>query len=149
MEKNHMEIAIQEAKEGLQKKEGGPFGAVITKNNEIIARAHNMVLQTNDPTSHAEITCIRKACAKLGKFDLSDCVIYSTCQPCPMCYGAIHWAKIPKCIYGCVAEDAEKGGFSDRAIYDAIRNIKPSETDFILKKNNQCSDLFKNKYNLY
>ena len=146
---NFMDIAIDEANEGLTKGEGGPFGAVIIRNNQIIDRAHNMVLQTNDPTSHAEITCIRKASAKLGTFDLSDCEIYSTCEPCPMCYGAIHWAKLSKCHYGCLAKDAEKGGFSDKYIYDSIRNIKPSSIEFIFTKNNNCSNLFTNDYKLY
>ena len=85
-----MDIAVQQSVEGVTRGEGGPFGACITKDGQIIARAHNMVLQTNDPTAHAEVTCIRKACAHLGRFDLSDCVIYSSCEPCPMCYGAIH-----------------------------------------------------------
>ena len=144
-----METAVKEANEGLEKEEGGPFGAVIYCNGKIIARAHNMVLQTNDPTAHAEMVCIRKACAKLGKFDLSDCVMYTTCEPCPMCYGGIHWAKIDKCIYGSRAEHAEKGGFSDREIYQAIRNEKPSSVEFKYEKCLKCEGLFDNNYGLY
>lgn len=147
---NYMKIAVDEAIEGLEKKEGGPFGAVIVKDDKIISRGHNMVLQTNDPTAHAEITCIRKACAKLGTFDLSDCTIYSTCEPCPMCYGAIHWAKLNICYYGATAKDAENGGFSDKHIYDAIRNINKSDIEFTQLQNNpECKELFKNQYELY
>jgi len=144
-----MTVAIQEAKEGLAKQEGGPFGAAIYQGDKLIARAHNMVLQTNDPTSHAEVTCIRKACAKLGKFDLSDCVIYSTCQPCPMCYGAIYWAKIPECIYGSEALDAERGGFSDREIYQAIRGENKGSVNFSYIENHECKKLFTETYDLY
>ena len=130
---NYMNIALKEADQGVETGEGGPFGAVIVQYKEteagaeagakatIVARSHNMVLQTNDPTAHAEVTCIRKACAKLGRFDLSDCVIYSTCEPCPMCFGAIHWAKLPRCEYASTAEDASRAGFSDAFIYQAIR----------------------------
>jgi guanine deaminase len=149
MENTRMDVAIQEAKEGLLKKEGGPFGAVIYQGGQVIARGHNMVLQTNDPTAHAEITCIRKACAKLGTFDLSDCVMYSTCQPCPMCYGAIHWAKLNTCIYGSDATDAANGGFSDADIYKAIRNEKDSSVKFNYIANNDCKQLFTETYDLY
>lgn len=149
---NFMDLAIIEAKEGLEKGEGGPFGAVIVKDNKIISRAHNMVLQTNDPTAHAEITCIRKACSRLGRFDLSDCEIFSTCEPCPMCFGAIHWAKLPKCYYGSKSLDAENGGFSDKEIYDSIRNInnnKLKPVEFVYNENLECKNLFNNDYNLY
>lgn len=125
-----MDQAIQEAKQGVARGEGGPFGAVMvdTSTGKVIARAHNMVLQTNDPTAHAEVNCIRMACAKLGRFDLSDCTLYSSCQPCPMCFGAIHWAKIPVCYYSATDQDAAEGGFSDASIYRAIRG-GPREAD--------------------
>ncbi len=122
-----MNIAILEAYEGVGKKEGGPFGAVIVKDNKIVSFGHNMVLQTNDPTMHAEIVAIRKACSKLGRFDLSDCTIYSTCEPCPMCYSAIHWAKIKKLYYGCTKKDAADIGFDDNKIYEAIINNKSEQ----------------------
>lgn len=121
----YMNVALDEAIRGLVTEEGGPFGAVIVKDGEIIARGHNQVLQFNDPTCHAEIQVIRKACAKLGRFDLSDCELYTTCEPCPMCFGAIHWAKITKIYTGCTAKDAESIGFSDKFIYDVIRDITP------------------------
>lgn len=102
--------------------EGGPFGAIITtKSGQIISRGHNRVLQTNDPTAHAEVVAIRDACAKLGRWSLSDCVIYSNCQPCPMCFSAIHWAKLPRCVYSSSADAAAAVGFDDLFLYDTIR----------------------------
>lgn len=115
-----MEIAKKQADEGMRANEGGPFGAIIVQNGQIIATGHNEVLKTNDPTAHAEIVAIRKATAKLGRFDLSDCEIYSSCEPCPMCFSAIHWAKIKKLYYGCTRFDAADIGFDDKFIYDVI-----------------------------
>lgn len=115
-----MKIAIQEAFYAIENNEGGPFGAVIVRDGEIIAKAHNEVIKTNDPTSHAEIVAIRRASNILGKFDLGDCEIYSSCEPCPMCFSAIHWAKIKKLYYGCTREDAAIIGFDDKYIYDVI-----------------------------
>lgn len=113
-------IAIEEALFGIKSNDGGPFGAVIVRNGKIIAKAHNEVIKTNDPTAHAEIVAIRRASNSLGRFDLSDCEIYSSCEPCPMCFAAIHWAKITKLYYGCTKEDAAKIGFDDQYIYDVI-----------------------------
>jgi len=115
-----MEIAIKEANKGLTNNEGGPFGAVIVKNGKIITKGHNKVIKTNDPTSHAEINVIKEASKKLKRFDLSGCEIYSTCEPCPMCLSAIYWAKIKKVYYGCTRKDAEKIGFADNFIYEAL-----------------------------
>lgn len=120
MTNKFMQIAIEEAKKGVQKKDGGPFGAVIVKDGKVISKAHNMVIKTNDPTNHAEMVAIRKACKKLGRFDLSDCEIYSSSESCPMCFSAIHWAKIKKAYYGCTRKDAEKIGFDDKFIYDVL-----------------------------
>jgi guanine deaminase len=151
----YMKIAVQQAREGVQRGEGGPFGAVITKTKtgEIVARSHNMVLQTNDPTAHAEITCIRKACAKLGRFDLSDCTINSSCEPCPMCYGAIHWAKITRCEYASTASDASKAGFDDGYIYRAIRGTLNKEEmlqcHFIHKPIDGANSVFTQEYDRY
>jgi len=114
---NFMEIAVQEALKGIRKKEGGPFGAVIVKDGEIISVGNNQVILTNDPTAHAEIVAIRRASEKLGRFDLSDCEIYTTCEPCPMCYSAIHWAKIPIMYYGASRDDAAEIGFDDKYLY--------------------------------
>ena len=117
-----MQIAFEEGLNNIQSGEGGPFGAVVVRGGEVIARASNKVLLTNDPTMHAEIAAMRLACEKLGRFDLPDCEIYSTCQPCPMCMGAIFWARIPKLHYGALDSDADAIGFSDKFIYDAIRS---------------------------
>ncbi len=113
--------AIKQALIGMRKNQGGPFGAVVVRKGKIIARAHNMVLSTNDPTMHAEIVAIRKAAKKLKRFDLSDCVIYSSCEPCPMCLAAIEWAKIKKVYYGCTRDDAALIGFDDKKIYGDIK----------------------------
>lgn len=122
-----MKIAIKEAFEALKKNHGGPFGAVIVKNGKVIAKAHNKVIKTNDPTAHAEIVAIRKASAKIKNFHLSNCEIYSSCEPCPMCRSAIYWAKIKKIYYGCTSDDAAKINFSDKFIYDVIRGISKKE----------------------
>ena len=115
-----MRLAIEEAEKGIHAGDGGPFGAVIVKDGKVIAKGHNMVLSTNDPTNHAEIVTIRAAAKRLGRFDLSDCEIYSSCEPCPMCFSAIHWAKIKRLYYGCTRKDAAKIGFDDKFIYDVI-----------------------------
>jgi guanine deaminase len=120
-----MNAAVEEAYLGMKSNDGGPFGAVIVYQGEIIARAHNQVIGTNDPTAHAEIQAIRMAAAKMGKFDLSDCEIYSTCEPCPMCLGAIFWARIPRLYYGCSRRDADAAGFSDETIYESIIKQDP------------------------
>lgn len=98
-------------------KGGGPFGAVIVKDGVIVSESANSVTQDNDPTAHAEINAIRAAGKKLGNFDLSGCEIYSSCEPCPMCLGAIYWAKLDKLYYGNTKTDADKIGFSDDFIY--------------------------------
>ncbi len=116
----YMREAIEESKRNLTGGAGGPFGAVIVRDGEIIARAHNRVLETNDPTMHAEIGAIRAACAKLGTFDLSGCELYTSCEPCPMCLSAILWAKITRFYFGCTREDAARIGFDDKAIYDYL-----------------------------
>lgn len=115
-----MEIAIEEAFEAIKNNDGGPFGAVIVKDGVIVSRGHNQVVKTNDPTAHAEMVAIRKASEVFGRFDLSDCEIYSSCEPCPMCFAAIHWAKIKTLYYGATREDAAKADFDDQYIYDVI-----------------------------
>lgn len=119
-----MKIAVEDALYGIDNNEGGPFGAVIVKDGKIIGKGHNKVLKTNDPTAHAEIVAIREVANKLGRFDLSDCELYTSCEPCPMCYAAIHWAKIKKVYYGCTREDAGRIGFDDQYIYDVISGIE-------------------------
>lgn len=116
-----MNEAIEEARRGMLAGEGGPFGAIILREGAVVARAHNEVLATNDPTAHAELLAIRRASALLGRFDLSDCEIYSSCEPCPMCFAAIHWAKIGLLYYACTRFDAARIGFDDEYIYRVIR----------------------------
>ncbi len=115
-----MKLAIEEARKGFNSNHGGPFGAVIVKDGEMIANAHNKVLGTNDPTAHAEILAIRKACALLGSHDLSDCEIYSTSEPCPMCFSAIHWSRLKKLHFGTTRDDVAGIGFDDSLIYDIL-----------------------------
>ena len=107
-----MRLAIDTAKEGIKKGQS-PFGACITRGDEIISCAHNVVWDSMDITAHAEIHAIRDACKKLHTVDLSGCVIYSTCEPCPMCFSACHWAKISKIVYGARIVDAKKLGFNE------------------------------------
>jgi tRNA(Arg) A34 adenosine deaminase TadA len=111
--------AVEIAKEGI-KKGRGPFGAIISKDGKIIAEANNMVVLSNDPTAHAEILAIRNASSILKSHDLSDCVIYTSCEPCPMCLGAIYWAGIKKVVYASDRFDAAASGFNDNMIYDEI-----------------------------
>ena len=99
---------------------GGPFGAVIVKDGEIIAGRSNSVTIDNDPTAHAEVNTIREACRKLGTFDLSGCTIYTSCEPCPMCLGAIYWARIGRIFYGNTRKDADEIDFSDDFIYKEL-----------------------------
>ncbi len=124
-DKNFMRRAIEVAQQGMDKGAGGPFGAIVVKNGEIIAEANNQVTSTNDPTAHAEVAVIRKACQKLGSFQLDDCIIYTSCEPCPMCFGAIYWARPKAVYYGCTKEDAAKIDFDDQFIYDELD--KPKE----------------------
>lgn len=112
--------AVEEAYEGVPCGDGGPFGAVVVKDDQIIVRCHNMVLKNMDPTAHAEVTAVREACKKLERYDLSDCEIYASCEPCPMCFGAIHLSKMKRLVYGAQAEAALAIGFDD-FIADAIR----------------------------
>ncbi len=107
-----MRAAIEIARHGVNTGQT-PFGAAIVQNDQVIARDHNAVWGSMDITAHAEINAIRKACRSLNRIDLSDCAIYSTCEPCPMCFGAIHWAKIPEVYYGTAIEDAENFGFNE------------------------------------
>lgn len=117
-----MDQALFEALEGMEIGDGGPFGAVVVRKGEIIASGHNEVLKNNDPTAHAEITAIRRASEALGTHDLSECILYTSCYPCPMCMGAIFWARIPIVYYASSMDDAAEGGFDDRIFYEMIRN---------------------------
>lgn len=117
-----MKIAKELAEENLTTNAGGPFGACVVKNGEIIGRGANKVISTNDPTAHAEIMAIRDACKNIGSHDLSGCELYTSCYPCPMCLSAIIWANIKKVYYGNTKEDAANIGFRDDFIYEYIKN---------------------------
>lgn len=112
--------AIQLSIENVHSGRGGPFGAVIVRNNEIVAEAVNQVTSSNDPTAHAEILAIRQACAKLGLFELKGCELYTSCEPCPMCLGAIYWARLSSIYYANTHEDAARIGFDDSFIYSEL-----------------------------
>ena len=112
-----MREAIRLAREGMIAGEGGPFGAVVVKDGKIIGRGNNKVLQLNDPTAHAEVVAIRDACKHLGTFQLDGCDIYTSCEPCPMCFGAVYWARPARLFFACNQQDAAAIGFDDAFIY--------------------------------
>src|ERR1700742_3501273 len=116
-----MRMAIALSEENMKKGEGGPFGAVVAKDGVLVARSANKVIQQNDPTAHAEISAIRLACTELGTYDLTGCQIYTSCEPCPMCLGAIYWAGINTIYYANTKADAASVGFDDNLIYDELR----------------------------
>ena len=116
-----MQRAIDLAEKGINSNSGGPFGAVIVKDDKIIAEGYNKVTSTNDPTAHAEIVAIKEACKKLNSFQLDDCIIYTSCEPCPMCLGAIYWARPKKVFYACNRDDAAMIDFDDQFIYDELK----------------------------
>ena len=115
-----MRRAISLAQQGIDSNVGGPFGAVIVKDDVIIGEGCNQVTSTNDPTAHAEVVAIRNACRKLDSFQLDDCVLYTSCEPCPMCLGAIYWARPSKIFYAATHSDAASVGFDDQFIYEEI-----------------------------
>jgi tRNA(Arg) A34 adenosine deaminase TadA len=123
-----MRRAIELARIGMKAGAGGPFGAVVVKDGEIIGEGHNRVLATNDPTAHGEVVAIREACARLGTFSLAGCEIHTTGEPCPMCLGAIHWARIGRIYYGFSISDAAAIGFDDREFYRQF-TLPPEERD--------------------
>lgn len=127
-EEKFMRRAIELAQEGMEKGAGGPFGAVIVKDGEIIGEGYNQVTSTNDPTAHAEVVAIRQACQNLESFQLEDCAIYASCEPCPMCLGAIYWARPEKIFFAATREDAAEIGFDDQFIYGEIGE------DFVKRK---------------
>ncbi|RLD59970.1 MAG: tRNA-specific adenosine deaminase [Bacteroidetes bacterium] len=132
-----MQEAIWLAQENLDKKNGGPFGAVVVKNGKIIGKGVNTVTTNNDPTAHAEVNAIRDACKNIESFQLDDCEIYSSCEPCPMCPGAIYWARPAKLYFAATKDDAASAGFDDSEIYREIALPKENRkipTEQILQK---------------
>lgn len=125
----YMKIAKELANDNLSTNSGGPFGSCIVKNGKIIGKGSNNVLKNNDPTAHAEIMAIRDACNNINSYDLSDCELYTSCYPCPMCLSAIIWSNIKKVYYGNTKEDAANIGFRDDFIYNYINNLSNGNQD--------------------
>ena len=119
-DKEFMRRAIELAQKGVDADEGGPFGAIVVRDGEIIGEGCNRVTSTNDPTAHAEVVAIRAACKKLNNFQLVNCIIYTSCEPCPMCLGAIYWARPARMFFACTREDAAEVGFDDQLIYEEL-----------------------------
>ena len=120
MRKEIMAEALRLATENVLAGTGGPFAAIVTRGGAIVARGSNLVTSSNDPTAHAEVTAIRRACAALNSFQLKGCEIYTTCEPCPMCLGAIYWARLDRIYYAASREDAAAAGFDDSLIYQEV-----------------------------
>ncbi len=125
-DKKFLERAIELSRQGMEGGKGGPFGCVIVRGDEIVGEGNNMVTSSNDPTAHAEVVAIRQACEKLGTYQLNDCDIYTSCEPCPMCLGAIYWARPQRVVYANTREEAAEIEFDDDFIYNEI-NAKMSD----------------------
>lgn len=142
--KKFIQRAIDLSKKGMDNNAGGPFGAIVVKNGEIIAEGYNKVTSSNDPTAHAEVVAIRNACEKLGSFQLEDCIIYTSCEPCPMCLGAIYWSRPKAVYYACTKEDAAEIGFDDQFIYEEIESgIDNRKIKFINLNREEGKEVFK------
>ena len=138
-----MQLAVAEAKTGIENGHGGPFGAVVVKNGEVVASGHNCVLKNNDSTCHGEIDAIRKAEQALGTYDLSDCELYTTGEPCPMCLAAILWANIKKVYYGCTIADNAEIGFRDEKFDQMFGGRLNLPADFLEQRDRDlCLELF-------
>lgn len=144
-DKLFMQRAIDLAQEGIDSNSGGPFGAVIVKDGVIIAEGFNKVTSTNDPTAHAEIVAIKEACKKLNSFQLDNCILYTSCEPCPMCLGAIYWARPKKVFYACNRTDAAEIDFDDQFIYDEIqKSIEDRQIEFKNIMKHEAFKVFEN-----
>jgi len=135
--------AVALAKSGIQNG-GGPFGALVVKDGRVISESCNRVVLNSDPTAHAEVLAIREAASILKSHELHDCIIYTSCEPCPMCLGAIYWSGIKKVVYACDRRDAEKAGFSDKLIYEEIHlDPKDRKISFIRLNDAGGEEVFK------
>ncbi|MFQ6615237.1 MAG: nucleoside deaminase [Fidelibacterota bacterium] len=139
-----MLLAIEKAREGLQKGQS-PFGVCLARSGRVVVTAHNRVWETSDITAHAEILAIREACARLNTVDLSGCTLYSTTEPCPMCFGAIHWARIDRIVYGATISDGKKAGFNELSLSnEQMKRLGGSAVEVergVLRQ--ECQALFK------
>ena len=143
LDRKYLRQAIKEAYKGMNKNEGGPFGCVIVKDNKVLAKAHNTVTSKNDPTNHAEVNAIRKACKKLNSFQLSNCTIYCSCEPCPMCLGAIYWSRPSRVVFSSSKEDARQIEFDDSYIYEEIEKaISQRQIETVYIPTKAADDLF-------
>ncbi|WP_194974764.1 nucleoside deaminase [Aquiflexum lacus] len=147
MEQNReffMKMAIELSRDGMDQGKGGPFGCVIVKNGKVIGKGSNSVSLTNDPTAHAEMVAIRDACKNLGHFQLEDCELYTSCEPCPMCLGAIYWARPSKVFYANSKKDAAEIGFDDDFIYQEIElPLEKRKIPFEQISQNEAKKVFK------
>lgn len=142
----YMELAKEIANKGMISNEGGPFGAVIVdKQGNIISTGNNQVLKNNDPTAHAEIVAIRNACTKLNTYDLSNYILYTSCEPCPMCLSAIIWSNIKEIYYACTRDDATKIGFRDNLIYEYLKGNNNDIIELHQLDRDECLETF-NQY---
>jgi len=153
LDQSFMAEAIRLAEQNVKNRKGGPFGAVVVKDNQIIARGCNQVTATNDPTAHAEVQAIRQACQVLGDFQLKGCTIYTSCEPCPMCLGAIYWARPEKVYFASTKQDAAVANFDDSFIYDEIqqpyscRKIPMIHLTSLQRHSQEVFNLWKNTQN--
>lgn len=139
-----MQVAIELSRKGITAEKGGPFGAVVVKDGEIIGRGYNQVAAANDPTAHAEIMAIRDACKRLGTFQLTGCEIYTSCEPCPMCIGAIYWARPERVYFANTREDAAAISFDDSFIYGEIRKpLAERKIEMIQMNREEAQKVFK------
>lgn len=144
-----MEVAIAEAREGMNKNHGGPFGAVVVKDGKIIGKGHNTVVKNNDPTCHGEISAIKDACKNLNDFDLKGAEIYTTGEPCPMCLGAILWANIERIYFGCSIKENDMIGFRDEVFYKNLSISTEKMKDKLVQiDHDECLKLFEEYSNL-
>ncbi len=146
---HYLRLALDMARLNLGARHGGPFGAVVVRNGEVIASASNEVLLTNDPTAHAEVVAIRRACEHLGSFQLEGCILYTSCEPCPMCLGAIYWARPDAVVFAATREDAADAGFDDEHIYQQIA-LAPGQRQIpsVQLLGEEARDVFKDWKNL-
>ncbi len=143
-----MQLAIKEAKKGILNGDGGPFGAIVVKNGKMVGKGHNCVVKKHDPTCHGEMEAIRNACKKLNTFDLSDCELYTTGEPCPMCLAGCLWANIKKVYFGCTILDNEKIGFRDNK-FDKLMGGRKSLKSYLSQiDRDECLKVFKEYNNI-
>lgn len=143
-EENFMQQAIDLSLQGINNNDGGPFGCVIVKGDKVIGRGNNKVTSSNDPTAHAEVVAIRDACANLSTFQLEGCEIYTSCEPCPMCLGAIYWARPKVVYYANTREDAAEIGFDDSMIYEEMNTpVEKRKIPILPLKRNDAMKVFK------